>query len=107
MSDWWIWAALTVGVVATLAALILLAVRVLQAWRDLKRARRHLFKALNALLAKGERAAEKAASAAETEELATTLGRLRGTLARFAVLRDALAEAQATVGRVTAFVPHK
>jgi hypothetical protein len=107
VSDWAIWAGLGVGLLAALAALVFLAVRLLQAWRDFKRVRRHIFKALDLLAEKGERTAELAAAAGDTDGLEQSLGRLRASLARLAVLREALAEAQETFGRVTAFVPRK
>ncbi|HET7568888.1 MAG TPA: hypothetical protein VFJ91_12920 [Gaiellaceae bacterium] len=107
MWDWAIWAGLIAGFLAVAGALAFLGVRILQAWRDFKRVRRHLVKGLDDLAAKGEQTVEKAAAAGETEELAASLARLRRTLARFAVLRAALAEAQDTFGRVTAFVPRR
>ena len=107
MWDWAIWAALAVGFLAATGGLVFLAVRALQAFRDFKRVRRHVFKGLDDLAAKGEQTAEKAAALGESEELERSVVRLRRTLAQFAVLRAALDEAQTTLGRVTAFVPRK
>ena len=107
MWDWAIWGALAAGVAAGTGGIVFFAVRLLQAWRDFKRVRRHLFKGLDELLAKSERTAEKAASLAETEEIAQSVARLRRSLAQFAILRAALEDAQGTFGRVTAFVPRK
>jgi uncharacterized membrane protein YcjF (UPF0283 family) len=105
--DWAIWTALIVGALAVLAALGYLAVRLLQGWRTVKRFRRHLGKELERLADAGERTAEAAARATDTTELDQSLGRLRVTLARFAVLREALDEATGAVGRLTAVYPRK
>jgi hypothetical protein len=105
--DWAIWVALILGGLALAGALAFLVVRALQAWRDFKRTRRHLFRALDRLSAAGEETAEKAAAAGESEELQRSVARLRSSLAQLAVLREAVGEAQATVGRVTALVPRK
>jgi uncharacterized membrane protein YcjF (UPF0283 family) len=107
MWNWLDYGALIVGAVAVAAALVLLAVRLLQAWRSLKRLRRHLGKELDRLATLAEAAAEKTASATDTRRLDESLAALRETLARFAVLRGALEEVGETVGRVTAFVPRK
>ena len=105
--DWVIWTAVIVGALAVLAALGYLAVRLLQGWRTVKRFRRHLGKELERLADAGERTAEAAARATDTTELDQSLGRLRVTLARFAVLREALDEATGAVGRLTAVYPRK
>lgn len=107
MWDWAIWGALIVGGLAVAGALALLGVRILRAWRDLKRARRRLFRGLDEIAAKGEATTEKVAAAGETEELRRSLLHLRRSLAQLAVLREALAEVEGTVGVVRAFVPRK
>jgi hypothetical protein len=105
--DWAIWTALIVGGVAVLGGLGYLGVRVLQWWRMLKRFRRHLGKELERLADAGERTAEAAARATDTTELDQSLSRLRITLARFAVLREAFGEATGAVGRLAAVYPRK
>ena len=105
--DWAIWTALIVGALAVLAALGYLAVRVLQGWRTVKRFRRHLGKELERLADTAERTAEAAARATDTTELDQSLSRLRVTLARFAVLREAFGEATGAVTRLTAVYPRK
>jgi hypothetical protein len=105
--DWTIWTALIVGALAMLAALGYLGVRILQGWRTLKRFRRHLGKELAQLADAGERTAEAAAQATDTTELDRSLSRLRITLARFAVLREALDEATGAIGRLAAVYPRK
>ena len=94
MPGWLIWAALGAGILAVLGALAYLAVRLLQGWRDFKRVRRRVVKALETFTEKAELAAEKAEAAADTEELQERLGRLRRSLAQLAVLRAAVDEAR-------------
>jgi len=107
MSDWAIWGALILAALAGIAALGLLAVRVREAWRDLKEARRNIVRRLGDFAAKAETTADKVAGAGDTAELQESLGRLRVSLAQLAVLRAAIDEAQVTFGRVTAVVPRK
>jgi hypothetical protein len=104
---WTIWTALIVGALAVLAALAFLGVRILEGWRTLKRFRRHLGKELAQLADAGERTAEAAARATDTAELDQALSRLRVTLARFAILREALDEATGAVGRFAYVYPRK
>jgi len=105
--DWAVWGALIASALAVSGGFAFLVVRALQGWRDFKRTRRHLFKALDDLAAKGEAAADKAASLGDTEELEASVGRLRLSLAQLAVLREAVGEAQGVVGRVAAVMPRK
>ena len=107
MWNWLDYGALILGAVAVTAALGLLAVRFLQAWRNLKRLRRHVGKELDRLATLVEATAEKRASATDTRRLDEGFAALRLTLARFAVLRGALDEVGDTVGRFTAFYPRK
>jgi ubiquinone biosynthesis protein UbiJ len=103
--DWAIWGALIVGALAGFGAIALLSRRILEAWRAFKDARRHSADVLGELGAKGEETVELAASAGDTAELQESVARLRVSLAQLAVLRRALDEAEAVVGRVTALVP--
>jgi len=105
--DWTIWTALIVGALAVLAALGYLGVRILQGWRTLKRFRRHLGRELAQLAEAGERTAEAAGRATDTTEVDQSLSRLRVTLARLAVLREALDEATGAFGRLAAVYPRK
>ena len=105
MWDWAIWAALIIGFLAVAGALAFLGVRVLQVWRGFKRVRRHLVRGLEELGEKGERTTAKLETATDTEEVAESLARLRVSLARLAVLREAIDEVQDTAGRVTAVMP--
>ncbi|MBX5473605.1 MAG: hypothetical protein IRZ20_01145 [Thermoleophilia bacterium] len=100
MWEWAIWGALAVAVAALAGSLTFAAVRALEAWRALKRLRRHVAKALERLSDAGERAAQAAAAAADTTELERSLERLGRSLARLAVLREALDEAQTTLARL-------
>jgi anion-transporting ArsA/GET3 family ATPase len=105
--DWTIWTALGLGALAVLAALGYLGTRLLQGWRVFKRFRRHLGNELDRLADAAERTAQAAGRATDTTELDRSLGRLRVTLARLAVLREALDEATGTVGRFAAVYPRK
>jgi len=107
MWDWLVYAALAASAAAILGGLALLAVRLLQGWRDLKRARRHLAHELDRLADSLERMTESAERASNTSELAERVDHLRTTLAQFAILREAIDEMTGTVGRVTAFIPSK
>jgi hypothetical protein len=104
---WTIWAALIVGGLAVLAALGFLGVRLLEGWRTLKRFRRHLGKELDGLADAVERTSQAAERATDRTKLDRSLGRLRVTLARLAILREALDESTGAVGRFTALVPRK
>ena len=103
MWNWAIYGALTTSALAVTGALVLLAVRLLQGWRDVKRIRRHVFRDLDRLFARVETFAEKATAATDTSRLEAALARLRQSLARLAVLRDAFDEATA----FTALIPRK
>ncbi|HZC75869.1 MAG TPA: hypothetical protein VE220_07845 [Gaiellaceae bacterium] len=108
MSDWAIWGALVAVTAACAAASALLVARARTAWRDAQGARRDVVGRLERLQASGDEAAEKlAALEGPTEELQRSLDRLRISLARLAVLRSALDEAQIAFGRVAAVVPHR
>src|SRR5438477_4253129 len=103
MWNWAIYGALLASALLVTGALALLAVRVLQGWRDVKRLRRHVFRDLDRLFARVETFAEKATAAADTSRLETSVARLRESLARLAVLRAAFEEATA----FTALIPRK
>jgi hypothetical protein len=107
MRDWAIWGALIVVVVAGIGGLALLAVRTLEAWRALPETRRAVVGGLEGFAAQAEAVAERLAVADDTAELQASLRRLRLSLARLAVLRAAIHEADDTFGRVIAIVPHK
>jgi predicted nuclease with TOPRIM domain len=107
MWNWAIWGALILAMPAGIGALALLAVRSLQAWRDVKKSRRDIVRRLGDLQAKGEATAHKVAAAGDSAEVQESLDRLQVSLARLAVLRAALDDAQVTFGRVTALVPRK
>ena len=105
MWDWAIWAALLIGGAAATGALTIVAVRARHAWLAFKGVRRELVAHLEELAAMGEVTAEKVEAAGDTAELQESLLRLRLSLARLAVLRAAIDEAQDTFGRITAVVP--
>ncbi len=107
MWDWAIWAALVLGTVAGIAAITVLVVRSLEAWRAFKQTRGAVVGGLDAFAAQAGAVADKLAAAGDTAELQESVGRLRVSLARLDVLRAALDELDGTVGRVTAYLPHK
>ena len=107
MWDWAIWAALVLATVAGIAAFALLVVRSLEAWRAFKQTQGAVVGGLDAFAVEAEAVADKLAAAGHTAELQESVGRLRVSLARLDVLRAALDEVDGTVGRVTAYLPHK
>jgi hypothetical protein len=107
MWDWAIWAALVLGTVAGIAALAVLVVRSLEAWRTFKQTRGAVVCGLDEFAAQAEAVAAKVAAADDTAELQESVGRLRVSLARLDVLRAALDEVDDTVGRATVYLPHK
>ena len=106
MWDWLIWSGLIAGAIAAISGLVNLVIRMLQAWRDFKRTRRHLVRALDRVTESAERAAVKA-EAADSVELQRSLRRLQRSLAQLHVLRIAAEEAQATFEGIADIVPKK
>ena len=105
--DWAVYGALIAGFLAGCGAIASLVVRILQSLRMLKRFRRHTAKELARLADLAEQTVERAATATDTAELDESLRRLRVTLRRFALLREALDEAKVPFTRVAAFYPRK
>ena len=95
MSDTTLWVALAVAICSGIAGVALVLVRVLEAVRSVKSARRRAVAILDVLEAKAELAAAKLESAADTRELQASVARLRRSLARLAILRAAIAEVEA------------
>ena len=104
---WTIYVGLGAGVLAVVGGAVFLTIRILEAWRTLKRLRRHLGRELDRLDALGRQTSESAARAADQETLTRSLDRLRSALAQLAVLRSALDEATGTFTRLTAVYPRK
>ena len=108
MWDWAIWAALIVVAVAGSAALILLVQRSLQVWRAFKDTGGEVLRRLDDFTAKAEEVADRVAAADNgSAEVQESLGRLRVSLARLAVLREAIDEVDHMFGRVAAELPRK
>jgi hypothetical protein len=105
--DWAIYGALIVGGLAVAGAAAHLTLRVREGWRALKRLRRELAAALGELADRADRTGTIAEQIAKRPELGQSLGRLRLSLARFAVLRQALDEVDDSLTRVTAVYPRK
>jgi predicted nuclease with TOPRIM domain len=108
MWDWAIWAALILVTVAVIAAFTLLVLRSLKAWRAVRDTGGEILRGLDDFTAKAEEVAEKIATADnDTAEVQESLGRLRVSLARLAVLRAAIDDVDRTFGGVAAAVPRK
>jgi hypothetical protein len=105
--DWAVYGALIAGAVPVLASAIFLAVRVLQGWRTLKRARRHLARSLEGLAATADHTGEIVERISDQGELEGSLARLRVAVARLNVLRAAVDEVSDLLGRVAAVYPRK
>ncbi|HET8751123.1 MAG TPA: hypothetical protein VFM43_01195 [Gaiellaceae bacterium] len=100
MSDWVIWGTLILAASAGIPAFALLVVRALEARRIVGDFRRDVVRRLDEIAAKAETTAEKVAAAGDTAELQERLERLRVSLARLAVLRNALDEAKVSFGSI-------
>ena len=108
MWDWAIWTALIIVVVTGIAALTLLVRRSLKAWRAFKDVGGEILRRLDDFTAKAEEVADKIAAAdSGTAEAQESLARLRVSLARLAVLRDAIDEVDHLFGHVAAEIPRK
>jgi hypothetical protein len=103
--DWAIWSALILAAVAGAAAAVLVAMRTREAWRAVRDVHAAVVGGLDRLAASGEATADKLARAGDTAELQQSLARLRVSLARLAVLRAAIGEADDTFGSITAVLP--
>src|ERR687884_177911 len=105
--DWTVYGALIAGILVFLVAAAFLAVRVLQGWRTLKRARRHLARSLAGLAASADHTGEIVERISDQRELEGSLARLRLAVRQLNVLRAAVDEVSGSVGRVTAVYPRK
>jgi uncharacterized membrane protein YcjF (UPF0283 family) len=104
--DWTIYGALIAGFVAIAVGIVVLVRRALDAWRAFKQLTRRLSEELEQLAAVAEKTSATAERVGDQRRLDESLRRLRTTLARFAVLRNALDEANETFSRF-ALVPRK
>jgi hypothetical protein len=100
-----VWIALGVGVVAATAGLVVAARAGLQAWRTFRSVTSAASDALADLTAKLERLADSAPT--HGPQLEQSSGRLKLSLARFAVLRSALDEATDAVAPLRLLYPRK
>jgi hypothetical protein len=108
MWDWAIWAALILVAVAEITSLTLLVRHSLNAWRAVRDVGGEIVNGLDVFTAKAEEVADKIAAADDgAVEVQESLGRLRVSLARLAVLREAIDEADHVFGGVAAAVPRK
>jgi hypothetical protein len=107
MANWALYGAVILAVLSAISALAYVITQALLAWRALKRLRRHAFREIDRVVELADAAGTKAEHATDSRRLQSHLARLRVTLARFAVLRQAVDEVTDAVGRVTAVYPHK
>ena len=105
MYEWLIYAALIAAFVEVVAAAARLVVRVSHTWRGFKRLRRQLVKELDRLTLAADMLAAKAEKTGDMERLDESLARLRVSLARVQVIRNAMDEVEALVERVAFFYP--
>ena len=105
MFEWLIYAALIAAFVAVVVAAVRLVVRVSHTWRGFKRLRRQLVKELDRLTLAADMLAAKAEKTGDMERLDESLARLRVSLARVQVLRNAMDEVESLVERVAFFYP--
>jgi hypothetical protein len=107
--NWAIYGALIIGFLAGSTAIAYLVVRGLEAWRAFKRLRGGIGRELERLAELGEATADKleTVTVADSAKVESSLTRLRIDLARFAVLRQALDEAQDTFTRFAFVYPRK
>ena len=108
MWDWAIWVALIIVVVTGIGAFTLLVQQSLKAWRAFKDVGREVIHRLDDFTARAEQVADRIAAADDgTIEVQESLGRLRVSLARLAVLRDAIDEVDQLFGGIAAEFPRK
>ena len=105
--DWAVYGALAFAGVSTLAAAGFVAVRAVQGWRSVTRLRRRVGRELDRVAELASITSEQGAATGHPAQLNESLVRLRATLARFALLREAFDEAAAVFRRVTAAYPRK
>lgn len=103
-----VWIAFAAGFVALAAGAGYALVHGLRAWRAFRRTSRTLERGLGDLTAKAAATEEKAVAAtANSAKLAGAVASLQESLATFAVLRAAWAEATAGAGRLRGVLPRK
>jgi hypothetical protein len=100
-----VWIALGIGVVAATAGLVVAMRAGLRAWRDFRGATRAASEAMADLTRKLERLADSLPS--HGPQLERSRARLTVSLARFAVLRSAIDEAEDAISPLTLLYPRK
>jgi hypothetical protein len=104
----YVWIALGLGLLATLAGGAFAASRALRGWRTFRAVSRSVSDALAKLTASATATADRAATVAgRSGEVAAASARLERSLAELAVLRHAADQARASARRVTGLVPRK
>jgi uncharacterized membrane protein YcjF (UPF0283 family) len=105
--DWAIYGALIAGAVAITIGIIRLVREIRAGWGALKRLQEQLADDLADLAVGAERTSEIVERISGRPELETSLARLRVSLARFAVLRAAMDEVDASLLRLVSVYPRK
>jgi hypothetical protein len=103
--DWVVWGALAAAICSAIAGAVIVLKRVREVVRSGKRVYSSAAASLGALEAKAELAAIKAERVGEsTQELETSVARLRRSIAQIAVLRAALDEVDEQFGWIRVFL---
>jgi hypothetical protein len=105
--DWFIYGALIAGGVAIAVSIVHLVRRIKAAWSALRHLQGLLATTLGDLAERSEHTSEIIERISDRPELETSLARLRVSLARFAVLEQAMDEVSGSLARVVAFYPRK
>jgi|ERR1043166_6709115 hypothetical protein len=103
-----VWIALALLLFATTAGAVYVFLRLRRFWRTFKSFSSTMEESVGRLTRSLDRLSDNQASfGAATPKLEASLARLRGSLARTAVLRAAVRDAQDSLGRLTAVYPRK
>jgi uncharacterized protein YoxC len=105
--DWFIYGALIAGAVAIGVSTVQLVRQIKAAWRALKELQGRLAGTLGDLAERSEHTSEVVERLSERRDLETSLARLQISLARFAVLRQAMDEVSNSLTRVVSVYPRK
>jgi hypothetical protein len=105
--DWFIYGALIAGGVAITISVVRLVRQIRDAWGGLRRLQGQLAETLGELATRSEHTNELVERLSGRPDLETSVARLRISLARFAVLREAVDEVSDSLTRVVAVFPRK
>ena len=105
--DWFIYGALIAGAVAITISTVHLVRQVKDAWRALRELQARLAVTLGDLAAGSEHTSELVERLSDRPDLERSLARLQVSLARFAVLRQAMDEVDDSLTRLVSVYPRK